>query len=252
MKLINETEVSLPLFSTNKGIREARKQKYVEIGKKLYPNAPKMTAKIYDEIKKTFKNGDLDSTSKLLEYSIDAINESVASIFAKYDIEEVISYEEVLSYSLERMCFVFQKFDKLPELCSSYVKSLMNFYVFKFVHRAYAQAYLREISEVPMPLQSVAWNEDKNNSYEMNFRDINNDDIVKLINKACERLTKRQKQSILYKFGFVTGKTMSDAHIGRLCNITRGRVHSLVTTAVGKLGKSKEMIRLNREYADEF
>ena len=240
-------DVSLPIYTNDMMIRNSRKKIFIEKGEQLYPNAPQLKEQEYQDIKQHLESGDSDISARLMEFSIKPIIVSLSSIYARYDLEDILSYEEALSYCLEKFNKKLNIFTSLPENINVYRSSIINLHVYKYASRRYSQVYLEKKSEVTMPKESVVWQQDHDNYDEINIDELNKDYVRNLVEKAGEYLTAQQKRAVMLRFGFETGEPMNCAQIGRICNVTRGRARDLVLTALEKLKRTKEIFKLNTE-----
>ncbi len=242
MKL-KEEDVTLPIFTNDKILREHRKQKYIEIGNSVYQNAPDITEKEYKEICDRFKHGDKTVLTRLIELTIKPMNNVLADIFARYDIEEVIPYDETLSYCLERLNKYLLNYTELPDQFTYYASSMLNFYAIKFVNRMYSHAYVGQQLVETMPQSSVTWKKDQIESCELDTIELNREDVRRLLIRVGHRLSSKQKEAIGLKFGFKTGEEVSFGDIARIYNVSRSRVADLVNSGLDRLRRNGTTLR---------
>lgn len=232
---IKESNIVLPIFSEDKNVRAERKEKFIKLSKELYPNSVDLKDSEYIKIRNRIESGDKTVVPYLLHLSINAINTAIADLYARYDIEDVLPFEEALSYSLEQFNKYFWNYDKLPEYISQYKRSLISYYSYKFVYRAYARAYKRHQNEELMSKQDLAWKKDKEDSYEIDLKELYKDEVRSLLKKTGKKLTKKQAEAIGLKFGFITGEEMRFAEVARHSKITRHWAALLVQTGLDKM-----------------
>jgi RNA polymerase sigma factor (sigma-70 family) len=231
---------SLPIYSNVAETQKKRREEfYKEVGP-IYSKLKKMPKEKYFEIKQDFDSGDKSALDRLMDESIYFIVEDVVEIFAKYEIENVLKVEDVISSCIERYSAYIHTFYELPEVYSKYTNSIIQQYVYFTVVREYRDEYKRlENLDVMNPSQlTVAI--DKERQYEIENVNQNKQEFVKTLKPLTKKLTEQQKNALIMYFSENNPKNIEE--IAKELNITRGRAGQL-------LRRSLENIRTNKNIA---
>ena len=242
-------EEKVPLYTEIKEVREQRKQKYIKEAKQYYNILDNTSDEEYNRLKKEIANGNECARKEMMERLINPIISALAAIYAKYDIEEIVPFEDGLSYSLEMFNKRLKGFKKFPRLWSEFSISTINFYVFNAVTLYYQSMKYDARNVEYLPEQSLAWEIDKREHEEFSYHEIVKNDVRKRIIDIMARLETRQARVLALKYGFYDGCERTFEEISRLENVSRGRAEQLVTQSLRHIRKSKNN-RTIRMYRD--
>lgn len=242
---IDDCGVMLPIFTECKLLRELREKKYMEEGMSLYPNVQEGTVQEYEELKEAFINNDSTAMSRLMELSIFAVIESVAKIYAKYDLDEVLPYSEAVSCSLDRFYKYSFNFKSLPNNYCSFKTSLISYYVFKFVRRQYKLEFARINTTSVQKKENVIWQIDHNESEEFNGKHIILSEVRKSLNKVFDqKLTKNQLNALSLRYGLNDDIQRSFTEVANELNLSRARAKDLVDRALKNIRKNQKKLNV--------
>ncbi len=230
-------EKVMPTFTTDSLLRKVRQNKYIDKGLALYQNIEKLTPNSYALIKQKFDAGDRNQLYRLAELSIYSTIRAVARIYARYDIEEVLSFDEALSFSIECFCDNVLKFETLPEFFCSYEKSLTNHLVFKFIVGHYLDALSRQRVVSTKSRNEIIWDIDHKECDTFSYKNLNTDDFRTKLNKVFRKCTSKQVEVVKMRFGF-NGEEMTFREISNKMNVSRSRAEEIVNQAIYNIRKN--------------
>lgn len=230
-------ETIMPIFTTDTLLCKVRQNKYLDKGLDLYQNIEKLTPKTYSSVKQKFDNGDKSQLYRLAELSVYSTIRAVARIYARYDIEEVLPFDEALSYSIECFCDNVLRFETLPEFFCAYEKSLTNHLVFKFIVGHYLESLSRQQVISTMRKNEIVWDIDHKDSDNFSYKNLNIGDFRTKLNKVFRKCNSRQIDAIQMRFGF-NGKEMTFREISLNMDISRSRAEEIVNQAIHNIRKN--------------
>ncbi|MBO5954406.1 MAG: hypothetical protein J6Q13_00375 [Clostridia bacterium] len=231
----------VPLYTDIKEVREERKKGYLNEAKEYYPVLDKIKDEEYQTIKISIKNGDTNARKRLMEVSIAPIIDALAGIYAKYDIEEVVSFEEGLSYVLDRYNKNVNTFDPLPRLWSEYSVSMINYYTFNTITYCYQFSKYNKDNVSIMPKSRMAWEMDKLEHEDFSYRYFVKADVRKRIIEIMSKLETRQARVLALKYGLFDGCEKTFEEIAESENISRSRADQIVIQALRNIRKRKNI-----------
>ena len=233
----------LPLLDVDSKTKEELKKKYMQMGLKAYNSAKKLTLAEYNKLKQDLDNNVID-INELLEKSIYHIIEALAAIYAKYEIENVLPFDEGLSACILKINKGLVNFKKLPKFLSQYCISVINFYVYNVVSLNYNQELENTKVEL-MSNQSLFWLIDSMGGEDFSFKSLNLQDIDKKLKSLLSLLNERQARILSLRFGLITGEQMTYDEIAKRENISRMRAKNITTQALDNLRKMHKIKQLN-------
>ena len=240
----------MPLYYEIKELRNQRKQEYIKEAKKCYPVLEEITNDEYCQIRDAFLNGDEKARGRLMEVSILPIINALAGIYAKYDIEEVVPFEEGLSYVLEKFMENLKSFNNLPKRWCEYSISIVNFYIFNrinFFHNI--TKYHKENVEV-MPQASITWEIDQKEYEDFSYKSFVEEEVRTRIIKVMSKLETRQARVLALKYGLFDGIERTFEEISESeGNICRSRAEQIAKAGLMHIRRPKVAKHL-RVYAD--
>lgn len=231
----------VPLYTDIKEVREQRKRAYLNEAKQYYPVLEKITDKEYQSIKTAIINGDKNARKRLMEVSMAPIVDSLAKIYAKFDVDKVVSFEEGLSYVLERFNKNVLSFNNLPRLWSEYSISLINFYTFNAIKYRYQFTKYNKDNVSILPKSSLIWEMDKMQHEEFSYRYFVKADVRKRIIEVMSKLDTRQARVLALKYGLFDGCEKTFEEIAESENISRSRVDQIINQALKNIRKRKNI-----------
>lgn len=244
-RLHNTNEIfDFEIYSKNKEVIDQRTKEYIERGQELYQNMPDITVSEYNQIRKDFVEGDKTALERLFALSGQSIISAVSRIYAKYIIEDVLSFDEALSSSFEKMNKYILKFNELPKIRAHYTQSLINFYVFGAIQKSYIKAHNRYISETLMKNEDLIYRINQEFSEEFSYKHLNINDLKQKIEKIITQLRPREYEILCLRLGLRDGQTLTCEQIGEVLGMTRVRVGQIMKNALNKLRKSKSIKNL--------
>lgn len=235
-------ENKLPIYTNVPEIREERKKKYFKDMGHIYANLPKLTRDEYYSIKKDFENGDSSALDRLIEKSLFYIVEDVAEIFARHEIDNILSIEDLTYQCIYKFSEHLRTFKSLPEVFSKYTNSVIQQYIFFTTIREYNLA-LRENKRVDsVNDDQLATLVDKEHNYTLNELEADKDKLYKLLREILDTLTEQQANVVKLYFNPEDPKTCFE--ISQILNISRGRVNSLIRETINKVRGSSRYKKL--------
>lgn len=238
MKIKNYWDVQLEEFTKNKETRKGRKEKFLKQAKEIYPNLPTLTSEDYLRIKILLESGDESVLNELMEKSMQPIINSLAKIYAKYNIDEFVTIEEGISYVFCLFNRNLLKFKTLPRLRSEYEISTINFYVFDAITRCYQINKYRNINCDEMKNSDIIFEADKIEHEDFSYKYIVHKEVRKRIIEVMSKIDKREARIMALRFGLFEDKKTFEK-IAELENISRARVEQLLDQGINHLRKKK-------------
>ena len=116
---------------------EQRKHNYLAQLTKGYPNLKKLTPEEYKYLQNEFDFNRIATLEILMEKSIGLVLESVANIFAKHNIEDVLPIEDALNECIINVSEHVMDFNILPHYYSEYANSIISYLCFVRISRVY-------------------------------------------------------------------------------------------------------------------
>lgn len=236
---MEEELIDFELYSVDPNVIEERNKKYLATLNKLYGSIKPLTKNDYDTIKPILESGDKSVMLILVEKTIPFIGYALAKIYAKYDIEPVLDFEEALSYALSRFYETVPEFEYLPNCYTAYASSLVSFYVYKFLKRDYFRHLARRERINLVKTKSVIWEIDKQETDDFAFNLMYSAEVREKFLKIIKCLKPRNAEILLMRFGFITGEPMTYSAIAKHFNISRNAVKIYEEAAIKKLKKNK-------------
>ena len=240
-------EIKLPIYSLNEEIKEERKQKYFKTLKKMFPKAKGLTDELYAEIKLELENNNKDILILLMENSVYHVLDAVADIYAKYDIEEVVSLDEGISNVLCHYNEKLNRFETLPRLPIEYTYSTIHYYTYLILARSYNKEIVKKGEEDILSPQEMIKKIDEqkqDNSltqmpYELGF--------IQDLKRVTKKLLPREKELLIKRYGIETGKERTIQDLADEYGLTKGRVDQIIQNALKKL-RANEKTPLLKDY----
>ncbi len=245
---MKEIDKQLDVFLSDKTIVYERQKEYFKKALIIYPTK-EIELSEYNQIRKDFYNGDQSAIKRLIEKSIYSVLLSASKVYAQYDIEKYISFEEGISIILEKFNQYALNFKELPKYRGQFTYSLINYYVFKEIRKHYVRAKSYYDKVEIMPIKDIAWIFDHAESEEISFKSLNFDEMKSKLSHFFDLLDDRQRKIISLKFGFETGEELTYEEVSNICGLTRSRVEQIVKSAFRKILKKKKVNQL-KQYAD--
>ena len=190
--------------------------------------------------------------SKLFEYSIWHINASLAAIYARYNVEQYVDYEECLSFVLEKLNVYITRFTAFPDYYTTYANSTLNRYVYKLVVKKYNAAIKEQERCSYMPTKSLEWEQDKLAHEDFPMEDFTREEINKRLQKILNKLNARQIQIIKMRFGLDGYTEMTLQEIADKLGLSKSRIDHLMSAAFKKLRKPKINKEVRLYFKDGF
>lgn len=238
-----EQEVTLPIYSYDEQEIFNRKNAFVNVGKQMYRNVPTLTANTYRLLARRFNDGDKTVVNKLITLSLQTAIENVAQIYAKYDVEEIVPFEEAMSGCVEA---ITKSINTLDYLSTSHwdFKSRINISVFHAFCKMYAkECYELDKCETMSPLSMT---------YEINKRenvDFDNSLLIKeargRLIKAMTKLGPRKARVLSLRYGLDDGNPLTLEEVGQTEHVVRSRIDQIVAASFKKIRKPKNIKVLN-------
>ena len=229
-KSVDNRVYTMNSYPAEKEEIKKRKQKFIQEGLSYYKDAKKITQTVYKKLKTELEAGDKDALRRLfLESTMDIIN-STADVYASFDVEEYMSFEECLSFVFEYMYSYYLNYEYLPANRTLFKSNIIQLTVYKTVIKAYNLAKSRS-SE----FSDVIWNIDKIESEEISFKNLNIEDLKPKLEKIFSQLNNKEQKLIRMAFGLDDGKPKSYAEVGKALGVSRARVGFIVQKALKKL-----------------
>ena len=234
--MIEDKEISMPIFTNDKFLRNERAKKYVEIGNNLYRGTKDLTKETYNQICEEFKNKNENAITMLVEHSIRLIIDLAAKVYAKYDIEDLISFDEAISWTLDKFNFTLKNFETL---LSSYVmySSTVSYLVYKIISRRYDILLKRYLNETCMKNEDLIWKLDHVNSENYSYADLNCEEFRKRFDKVVKKLPAIQSKSLKMKFGYDTWVELTYDQVAEKLNTSRTNIQLAVVRALRNIRK---------------
>lgn len=242
-------EIKMPICTLDEKLRSERKQKYLLELTKYYPALHKLTEEHYFNIKRELEqNNNTEILSTLMGESLYFVLESIADIYAKYDIEDVISIEEGLSHATCVFNERLSRFKTLPMRLSEFKHSTISYIVYLEISRKYNQE-LERINQIDLMIQHDLTNLIDQEQFETISKfEIMKDEFILVLKKSCAELTIREKEMLSMRLGFKTGQVMTFQEIADEYGFTKGRAHEIIVNAIRKIRENKSTKSL-REYS---
>lgn len=236
-------EKKLPVYTENDSVKKERKQNYLLELQKSYPNLNKLTENDYIKIKYELEqNQNKQILSELIEKSLYHIIKAVAEVYARYDIENVLPVEDGLA------CFIYEfgkkinEFETLPKNVAGYIHSVISYYAYLLIARAYNNELLIVEKLDVMAPKELEYKIDQMEHEEIPEHEIHKESLAKAFNKAGEKLLPREIDVLIMHLGLKTGKGMSFQEISKIYGITRGRVAQIFENALKKLRDKQDLL----------
>ena len=229
------TNETMPILVISEEERTRLKDRYKNQLLKYYSSAEKLTPEDYNKIRFALEQGDQTALKKLMDKSLFLIIDAVAEIYSKYDIVRYIPIEDGLSISILKFNQRLLEFTDLPVLCSQYKNSVINYYVYFFLLREYNNSIKRN-DDVDF-LDDIALTEiiDSNFDCVETHKAIVVEDLRKQFEKAVRTLSPADRNIIMLRFGFVTGKTMTCSEMGEYLGMTASGAQQILARALRRL-----------------
>lgn len=228
----------LPVYSKLLDVREKRKQDYLQQAEKLYPGMKSITNDEYRAIRKEFENGDKTALKRLADKSIKCVIDSVAYLYAKYDIEPIVPFEDGLSVSFMKFCSSVLKFDRLPKYRAEFETMTTNYYIFNILLTHYANEKLIKDRVVCLEESELIKEIDKKIACVISTYKEDKEHFEIQLTKVLKKLTSREVEILKAKYGLGNGEEKTFDQVSEDFNLSRTRVDQILTSALKKLRKS--------------
>ena len=235
-------ELKMPMYTNNLLVRERRKKHYLSLAKAMYGNLPKLTKEKYNQIAQEFYCGSEIAKEELADLSIGCVANSVADIYSKFDIEDVLPFEEALSTVLQNYLNSLKFFDVLPRFFSEYASNVINRYTFAVIIRIYREYGVRQNVNVPLQDEVITsiLDEQECEEFPMDLFIERNNIFNDVLN--AHYLKDREKEILSLKFGFNNQRPMSFKEIAKHVNLSVARVQQIFYKTLGKI---KEQVKID-------
>lgn len=232
-------EEKVPVYTEIKEVREQRRQRYLSEAKNYYPHLEEITNYEYKKIKQHLED---DNTKKrLMELSIQPIIDALAGIYAKYDIEEVVPFEEGLSYVLNKFNKSLKNFTSLPDRMCEYSVSALNYYAFNVI-TFYYQFMKYDAKNIEyLSNNELIWKIDKLDHEEFSYKDVVKGDVRNRIIKVMSKLNARQARVLALRYGLFDGCEKTYEEIAESENVSRSRADKIIIQALRNIRKRKNI-----------
>lgn len=242
-------EEKVPIYTEVKGVREQRKQKYLQEAKQFYNIEQNISNEYYNKLKTEILSGNENARNKLVEISINPIIDALAGIYAKYDIEEIVPFEEGLSYVLEKFVKSIKLFKDFPKLWCEYSVSTINYYVFNSITFCYQFMKYDQNNEELMQPSRLVWEMDKIEHEDFTYKNLTRIEARQRIIKVMSRLKPRSARVLALKFGLFDGHERTFEEISNLENVGRSRADQLVKATLHRM-RRPENVKVLKLYSD--
>lgn len=221
-----------------------KKLSYIEMGKEIYPNAKEMTLECYNNIRNDLISGDATANKRLLEYSINAIIESTANIYARFEVEDILPFEEALSVLMYKYYKIIKNFTTIPNYYSKYKNSLVNYYVYKIITNQYLSVKIKKDRILIKPINEIYAEMDKDEIDEFTCEDLAKEEFTKRLNKTLKKLKSKNAEMLLYRYGFKTGEVETYEVLGEIFGMTHAGAEYVIEKTIKKLRKPENCKQL--------
>lgn len=232
-------DISMGIYSDSKTIINERKKKFFMEGMEIYNNPKPLSPEDYAKMRTEFNNGNKEVLADLFYSSLAHIIGVTSSIYAKYDIEDVFSFEECLSLVLEKMNKPLKSFRTLPASFKVFVNSTLNYYIFMIINLAYKTESLKVNNETLMQMSDLIWAVDKQESVSLADTELLKEDFNKRLDKIFSLLTSKEVVVIKMRYGLEDGIERKYEEISKVLGVSRARAEQIHKTVMRKIGAEK-------------
>ena len=199
-------------------------------------------------LKKEFDNGNKDAIRQLLNESAMNVIVSTASVYAKYDVEKYVSFEEGLSFTFEHLLDYHLNYEFLPTSRVLYLSNIIQVNSYKLVNRAYQSNKLRS-REQSMTNQDLAWVLDKQEADIISMENLNMEDLKPKLDQMMSNLSLKEQRVLNLILGYETGEKVTFEEAGEILNLSKSFVFEIYRRALEKL-KNPKVLKNIREYSN--
>lgn len=233
---------SLPKFN-GKSIAE-REQKFLKEGLETYKGVKGMSSDEYMTIRESLYNGK-NVTNEIREKSLYHIIEVTASIYAKHDLEEMISFEDALETSICNFYNYFQEITFLHYYFSEF-KGFLSKISFSSIFnecKKRMNSYENEVEFDPNELTKII-----DNKYAIDPNAyFNHQEIRSILLNRINKMSKQDAKILIERYGLESGKIATLEEVGNKLGMTRQAVEQRLKFLL----KSLETPKL-REYLNDY
>ncbi len=235
----------LPIYTLDRNLIKKRKQNYINMGKEIYPKTEPLTEEKYDVIFNSFNSGNKHCLNELFTLSIDHIIKTLANIYAKYDIENVLPFEESLSVSLEAIIKYVNNYETLPNSHWDYLCKILNITIYNKLTKIYSRTKHYQDKVETQPNSSIIYIIDKQGSQSNEYSKILINEARERINKTKAKLPSRNAKVLELRYGLNNNNPLTFEEIGKIENVGRNCAHQLVSAALKRVRKPENIKKLN-------
>ena len=242
-------EYELEVFGCNEDNKEDRVKEYFNRGLKLYPTAREISSKNYQELLKSFESRDDKYLSDLMEKSIFYAIKSASEIFAKFKLEDYVSYDEALSFAIEKIGKAISNLDYLPQQKSKFTCSFINYNSYNAIKLIYCRERYRKETELYLKPKDMEWQIDKLDHKDFSFKNLTTEEFLNAVKKILRR---REYEVIKMILGLENEPEKSFNEVAEMMGISRSAVFQVYKNGMEKLRNSKKNRRIRKFQGDSL
>lgn len=224
----------LPKFDDN--MNQKRNDEYLKKGLEMYLGIKKLEADEYISLREEFLKGRY-VTLELLEKSLYYLIEITASICAKYDIEDILNFDDALGFVIYKYYRANQDLSYMPKSFKEYL-AYLNKVSYDTIYNKYRIRQHRFRKDIIMSPSQIANTIDHKYAESPNMEIFNEGNKEKII-KHLEKLGKEDAELLIKKYGLKTGKCMTYKEIGELYGMTKQAVEQRIKKILIKIKSEK-------------
>lgn len=234
----DKRDYKMDIFTENKQLIEERKNRYIQEALSQYGNVKTLTYEKYKSLKKEFENGNKNAIRQLFEESTMDIISATASLYAKYDVEKYVSFEEVLSFVFEHLFNYHINYEFLPANRIAYLSNMVQFNCYCLINRAY-QLNKAKSRECLMTNQDIAWIVDKQDADFISMENLNLEDLNFKLIHVMDCLSQKEQRIVKLILGFETGEKITFEECSKILKLSKARTCDIFHKAIKKLQNAK-------------
>lgn len=238
-----------PELIQDNAIREVRRREFSKIAKEHYKVLEGISTEEYKQLRDDFNSG-IDNINELLEKSVSLIVSSVIDFYTRYEIEDLLPFEDGVSLALEFTLEDIQRFDHMPSSLSHYNRSI-DYHVFGVLCRKYERALRHTSTHNIMPREDVEDIVDNQFYYEITNQNISREEVKNILAKLFNDLTASEAKFLIARYGLLNDKQLTFEEAGAKYGVTKQRAEDIVKRGLKRIRKHKLMNRLN-EYVQDI
>jgi len=222
-----------------------RYRKYLNKGLEIYQNLKSLSSRdLYKKLVNEIECGNEDARFELADRSIYHVVEAVADVYARYDIEDRLPFEDGLTLAIDNYSKYVMTTENFPKYVSVYLNQVISLYAFRTIMNAYVIS--KKPHSVPADLmtnEQIAYCLDKINNEEFQ-EGVTFEQLQKTLFKLLDKLSPKHREILVLKFGLNGEKPLTNQAIGEIYNVGSTRIDQIVKASLEKFRKPKNIKKI--------